>query len=69
VTIYSPKGPDYGMVEIKVDGDPAGTIDLHADRQQRSAPVWTAGLTNGYHAIVLKATSGLLPLDSIEATE
>jgi hypothetical protein len=67
--LWSPRGPGYGSVKVRVDGKVAATLDLHTDEQVRSQPVWSvAGLPDTFHAVVLVAKSGLLPVDCLEAT-
>jgi hypothetical protein len=67
--LWSPRGPGYGRVEVRVDGKVAATLDLHTDEQVRSQPVWSvAGLPDTFHAVVLVAKSGLLPVDCLEVT-
>ncbi len=67
--LYAPKGPDYGTVEVLVDGHPAGTTDLNAPKVEASAPIWSADTLPGgpWHSIGLRATKGLLPVDCLEA--
>jgi hypothetical protein len=68
-TLWSPRGPEFGKVQVKVDGRVLANLDLHDKRLTSSQPVWTsARLKKGYHAVVLTATEGLLVVDSMGAT-
>ncbi len=70
VTLWSPKGPHFGRILIRVDGQIAGGVDLHADQPEPSKPVWTSHLlTDSGHAITLSATEGKLVVDSIEVEQ
>ncbi|HEY5913110.1 MAG TPA: hypothetical protein VJA21_21175 [Verrucomicrobiae bacterium] len=65
--LWSPRGPGYGKIELRVDGTPAATIDLHSEQPQGSGVVWsTARLPHTFHAIVLVVKSGHAPLDCLE---
>jgi len=68
-TVWSPRGPEFGKAQIKVDGRVLGSVDLHGERLVPSQPVWRSGrLKNGPHAVALTATDGRLVVDSIEVT-
>ena len=68
-TIWSPRGPQFGNAQVKVDGHVLANLDLHADRLTSSQPVWKSmRLKDGPHAVALTATDGLLVVDSIEVT-
>ena len=67
--LWSPRGPGYGAIEVRLDGRAAARIDLHSDQAAPSEPVWTAtGLADTYHAVVLVAEAGRAPLDCLEVT-
>jgi hypothetical protein len=69
-TLWSPRGPQFGKAQVKVDGRVLGNLDLHAERLTPSQPVWNSPrLKDGCHAVVLAATDGLLVVDSLEATK
>jgi len=66
-TLWSPRGPEFGKAQVKVDGRVLANLDLHAARLTPSQPVWkSARLKDGPHAVVLTATEGLLVVDSLE---
>jgi hypothetical protein len=66
-TLWSPRGPEFGKAQVKVDGRLLANLNLHDERRIPSQPVWTsARLKNGCHAVVLTATEGLLAVDSME---
>ena len=68
-TLWSPRGPEFGKAQVKVDGRVLANLDLHAERLVPAQPIWrSARLRNGPHAVVLTATDGLLVVDSIEVT-
>ena len=68
-TLWSPRGPEFGKAQVKVDGRVLANLDLHAERLTPSQPVWkSARLKDGPHAVVVSATEGLLVVDSIEVT-
>lgn len=71
-TLWSPRGPAFGKAEVRLDGRPVATLDLHHDQDVASAPVWTgtahSGATPG-HALVLRALSGALPVDTLVAED
>ena len=67
--LWSPRGPGYGTAEVRVDGQIAATLDLHADAETSSQPVWSVtGLPDTFHAVVVAAGSGRIPVDCLEAT-
>ncbi|MBI3849307.1 MAG: hypothetical protein HY298_03295 [Verrucomicrobia bacterium] len=67
MALWSPRGPEFGRVEVLVDAHSAGEIDLHAEQPATSQVVWTsATLRDGFHAIVMRAKAGLLPVDCLE---
>lgn len=67
MALWSPRGPEFGRAEILLDGRSAGVFDLHADKPTDSQVVWTSPvLPNGFHAVGLRAQSGLLPVDCLE---
>jgi hypothetical protein len=69
-TWWSPKGPDYGTVEVRLDGAVAATVDLHAEQVQSSQPVFSkTGLADTFHAVGLQPKSGRLVVDSLEVSD
>ena len=69
-TLWSPRGPEFGKAQVKVDGRVAGAVDLQAEQLAAFAPVWkSARLKDGPHAVVLTATEGQLVVDSLEVTD
>ena len=66
-TLWSPKGPDYGKVEVRLDGVRVATVDLHSARAQSSQPVFSQkGLSGAFHALVLEPQGGPWAVDSLE---
>jgi hypothetical protein len=67
--LWSPCGPGYGSIEVRLDGRAAARIDLHSEEAVPSMPVWSAtGLADTYHTVVLVAEAGPAPLDCLEVT-
>jgi len=65
--LWSPRGPGYGTVEVRLDGQLQARIDLHTDKPEDSQPVWTrGGLADTFHSVVLVAGSAPVPLDCLE---
>ena len=68
-TLWSPRGPQFGKVQVKVDGRVMADLDLHAEQPAPSAPIWKSPrLKDCGHGVVLTATEGLLLVDSLEVT-
>ena len=66
-TLWSPRGPQFGKAQVKVDGCVLANLDLQAEQLTPSGPVWKSPrLKDAPHAVVLTATEGLLVVDSIE---
>jgi hypothetical protein len=66
-TLWSPRGPEFGQTQVKLDGRVLANLDLHAERLTPAQPVWESPrLKDGAHAVVLTATDGLLVVDSLE---
>ena len=66
-TLWAPKGPEYSTTEVLVDGVQVGTVDLYAPAPAESRPLLTLDdVEEGFHAVVLRATSGPLVVDSLD---
>jgi hypothetical protein len=66
-TLWSPRSPEFGQAQVKVDGRLLAKLDLHAARLIPSQPVWKSPrLKDGPHAVGVTATNGLLVVDSLE---
>jgi len=69
-TLWSPKGPDYGTVEVRLDSAVVATVDLRSAQLQPSQPVFSkTGLAGTFHAIVLQPKSGRLVVDSLDVSD
>ncbi len=67
VTLWSPRGPAFGKIEIRLDGQQQAVLDLHNTGPIASRPVWTSGrLPEVGHAVVLHSVSGVFPVDCLE---
>ena len=67
--IYTPRGPEYGVADVVLDGELVGELDLHADRPMPSAQAYSlGGLAEGPHAVVLRARTGPLVVDTLQVT-
>lgn len=65
--LWSPRGPGFGKVELRLDGEPVATLDLHAERLESSRAVWRSPkLKEDFHALVLHAASSPMPLDCVD---
>jgi hypothetical protein len=68
LTLWSPRGPEFGDAEILVDGRRAAVIHLRAPQPLPSQPVWTSDkLRNPFHGVVWQALTGALPVDCLQA--
>lgn len=66
MTLWSPRGPEFGKVEIRVDGKRAAIVDLHSNTSESSTPVWTSEkLPDVGHAVVVQGISGVFPVDCL----
>jgi hypothetical protein len=67
MTLWSPRGPGFGKVEIRLDGQRQAVLDLHDNNSVASRPVWTSSrLPDAGHAVVLQGVSGVFPVDCLE---
>lgn len=67
VTLYAPRGPDYGAAQVFLDGAPGPLLEFHADAPAPSQPVFVrTGLDGGRHTLALEARQGRFPLDCVE---
>ncbi len=65
-TIFAPKSPALGAMDIYVDGNFYGTALLNAASVTPSAPIYRIdGLPQGRHGVVIKPRSGKIALDLI----
>jgi hypothetical protein len=65
-TLWSPRGPQFGKVQVKVDGRALADLDLRADHLTSSQPVWKSPrFKDKPHAVVLTGTNGLVVVDSL----
>ena len=66
-TLWSPKGPDYGVVEARLDGELVGTLELKAPESRPSQPLLhKTGLPDTFHALSLEPRGGRLVVDSLD---
>jgi hypothetical protein len=67
--LWLPRGPKFGQVELRLDGQQVAMLDLHAEEPAPSSVVWESpNLPEDCHALVLISKSGRLPLDSLDVT-
>lgn len=67
MTLWAPKGPEYGMVDVLVDNQRVRTVNLCVESPLPSQPVLSVGeLPDDFHAVTLKAKSGKLVIDSVD---
>ncbi|MDR1723640.1 MAG: hypothetical protein LBR84_06860 [Tannerella sp.] len=69
-TLYAPKSPDLGDMELYLDGRFIRTVRLHAETEIPSAQVLSiTGLSQGAHALrVLPRNGGRIAIDRLEVT-
>ncbi len=68
--LWLPRGPEYGSMEARIDGVPAGKVDAHASVEGPSSVVLAReDLEDGFHALVLRGSGGLMPVDCLEAIQ
>jgi hypothetical protein len=68
-TLWSPQGPEYGTVEVCLDGEVLTVVDLQRTQPHPSQPVFRkAGLADTFHAVVLQSKSGRLVIDSLDVS-
>ena len=66
MTLWSPRGPEFGKVEIRLDGRREAVVDLHGSNPETSRPVWTSEkLPDAGHAVVLRSAFGVFPVDCL----
>jgi hypothetical protein len=57
------------VADVVLDGELVGELDLHADRPMPSAQAYSlGGLAEGPHAVVLRARTGPLVVDTLQVT-
>jgi hypothetical protein len=67
LALYAPRGPEFGTVEVRLDGRVAAVLDLRADLPEASQVIWrSADGEDGGHALVLVSKSGRMPVDALE---
>ena len=67
LTLFSPRGPEFGAVEVRLDGRMVAVLDLYTDRPEGSRVVWQSlKIKDDFHALALIARSGRMPVDSLE---
>ena len=70
LTLWSPRGPEFGEAEIRVDGRVASVVNLHSAQLTAAEPIWSSGKLRGsFHALVWGARTGLLPVDCLQVED
>ena len=64
--LHTPRGPGFGRMQVFVDGQVAGTVDLNTDEFVKSAVVLAGTLEPGYHAIKAVALDKGVRLDTLQ---
>ncbi|MHB1357294.1 MAG: tudor domain-containing protein [Anaerolineae bacterium] len=68
-TLWSPRAPQYGRIEVWLDGRMLTTLDLCSETTVSSTPIYTlSDLERGYHAVTLLRLSGTMPCDVLQVT-
>ncbi|MFM7319993.1 MAG: hypothetical protein ACKO5K_00535 [Armatimonadota bacterium] len=66
--LWLPRGPEWGTVDLVLDGVAVGTVDLHAERPEASRVVHARdGLNDAGHALTVRARTGRMPVDCLDA--
>lgn len=66
LTLYAPRGPEYGRARVTVDGAMTEEIDLHAEEPAASEIVYGALFDYGLHTLVIEPIAGRVPVDCLE---
>lgn len=67
VALWSPRGPEFGPVEVQLDGAKPTIVDLHAPAAAASAELWRSpDLPDGPHTLVLKGNQPGWVVDACE---
>lgn len=65
--LWAPRGPEFGVARLRLDGVALAEVDLRAPTVCASAAVCEqSGLADGYHTLTLEASAGPLVLDALE---
>ncbi len=65
--VYAPKGPEYGMVNIYLDGIWLDRVSLKDIREKKSSVIFKSQtLEMRPHAVYIESTGALLPVDCIK---
>jgi len=65
--LWSPRGPQLGSIDLYIDGDYAGEINLSCEEGKNSAPVfWRTDMAFGFHAVTLVRRTGVVVCDTLE---
>lgn len=65
--LWSPSGPRFGKVEVRLDGKAVAMLDQHSEQLTASRPVWSSTQLSGLqHALVCLAAEGQMAVDSLE---
>jgi len=69
-SLWAPKGPEYGIADVFLDGFKMTTVDFSTPEPEPSKELFSRhDLDRTYHAVVVQAKEGTIPLDVIEVVE
>jgi hypothetical protein len=69
-SLWAPKRPEYVTADVFLDGVELATIDFGARQEEPSTALLSRnGLHRTYHALVVQAKEGTIPLDVLEVVE
>ena len=64
--LVAPRGPDFGLMRLVVDGASAGVVDLRAASDERASEVWRwQSLAAGHHTVIIEPFAGRMALDGL----
>jgi hypothetical protein len=68
--LWAPRGPGYGTGEVLLDGGRRMIVNFNSPKPEMSQPFFASGpLEGAYHAISVRATERVIPLDCVEVVQ
>jgi hypothetical protein len=64
--LIAPRGPDFGLMRVQVDGESAGVLDLRAGSDKMGAEIWRwQSLSAGPHSVTIESYANAIALDGL----